>query len=67
MEDGGVDGSVIECWHHLLCQVADFPTLIIYSVSDLKKCNVLKIKTQMMPHTLMNLVITISFEKYVGP
>jgi hypothetical protein len=67
MEDGGVDATVIECRQHLLGQMADFLSFITFSVSDLKRHNVPQIKCQTMRHTLMNLLNTALFEKYVDP
>ena len=67
MEDGDVDRTVLDCWQHQLGQMADFPPLLTLLVFDLLRLDAPQIKSQTMRHTLMNLVNTTLFEKYVDP
>ena len=67
MEDGGVHRTVIDCRQNQLGQMADFPSLLTILVFDLYKQETPQIKYQTMRHTLMNLVNTILFQKYVDP
>ena len=47
--------------------MADFTPLLTILVFDLKKLDEPQIKSQTIRHTLMNLVNTTLFEKYVDP
>ena len=67
MEDGVVDTIIIENWQHKIGWMADFPPLLASSVFDLKKHDVPQIKSQIMRHTLMNLVNTTLFKKICRP
>ena len=58
MEDGGVDRTVIECWHYQLGQMADFPPLLTFLVFGLSKLDVPQIKSEFIRHVLMNSVHT---------
>ena len=67
MEDGGVDTTILESRQHKMGQMADFPPLLASSIFDLYKHKSPQIKSQIMRHTLMNLVHTTLSKKYVDP
>ena len=58
---GGSNSTVIKRRQQQLGEMADFPPLLTFSVFDALP----QIKSQAMRHTLMNLVKTTLFEKYV--
>ena len=62
MENGGVDRR-----QHKMGRMAEFPPLLASSIFDLYKHETPQIKSQVMRHTLMNLVNTTLFKKYVDP
>ena len=61
---GYVKSTVIERRQHQLGRMADFPPTVTFSFFDLKKHEVPQIKSQTMPHTLMNLGNTTLPQKY---
>ena len=67
MENVGVDTIVRARRHHKMGQMADFPPLLASLIFDLYKQETPQIKSQTMRHTLMNLVNTTLFKKYVDP
>ena len=67
MEDGGVDTTVKDMQQRKMGQMADFPPLLSSSIIDLYKHNTPQTRSQTMQPTLMNLVNTTFFEKYVDP
>ena len=58
MEDGGLDTAVIDNRQHKKGRMADFPHRLASSVFDLYKHDIPQIKSQTMPHPLINLVTT---------
>ena len=62
-----VDTTVMDRWQHMMGQMTDIPPLLASSIFDLYKQATPKIKAQAMRHTLMNLVDTILFKKYLDP
>ena len=62
MENGGVDR-----WQHKMGRMAEFPPLLASSIFDLYKHETPQIKSQVIRHTLINLVNTTLFKKYVDP
>ena len=67
MEDGGVGTTVKDRQQHKKGQMADFPPLLSSSIIDLYKHDTPQTRSQTMQPTLMNLVNTTFFEKYVDP
>ena len=67
MEDGGVETTVKDRRQRKMGQMADFPPLLASSIIDLYKHDTPQIKSQTMRPTLINLVNTTFFEKYVHP
>ena len=67
MENGGVDTTVKERRQHKKSQMADFPPLLASSIIDLYKHDTPQFKFKTKQPTLMNLVNTTFFEKYVDP
>ena len=67
MEDGGVETTVKDRRYRKMGQMADLPPLLASSIIDLYKHDTPQVKSQTKRPTLMNLVNTTLFEKYVDP
>ena len=67
MEDGGVDTTVKDRQQQKKGKMAEFPPLLASSIIDLYKHDTPQFKSKTMRPTLMNLVNTTFFEKYVNP
>ena len=67
MEDGGLDTTIIDWQQHKIGKMAGFPPLLASSIFDWYKQETPQIKSQTMRHTLINLVNTTLFKRYLDP